>query len=81
MAHGDWREAAAKKGVMKGCFPARVGPAFAVAEYRAVQAEFTTRAVTQSWHAIIRTDKYGPIGQDRSHTLDGLFYYYGVYSV
>lgn len=32
---GDWREAAAKKGVMKACFPARVGPAFAVAEYRA----------------------------------------------
>ena len=28
MAHGDWREAAAKKGVMKGCFPARVWAGF-----------------------------------------------------
>jgi len=40
MGNSDWREAAAKKGVMNACFPACVGPSFAVGEYRAVQAEF-----------------------------------------
>lgn len=52
MAHGDWREAAAKKGVMKGCFPACVGPAFAVAEYRAGQAELTTRGSRGRSHSL-----------------------------